>query len=243
MTPIAPDGIPATKENPPKARRSVETIPMSTDAGKIKFFGTLMPALLLLKASPLRFLGYQFASWLTPCGEISEIIACGADDAAQVGDTLVFIHRWESFDFDPFTFARAKTFIRQLRWALKRQGYRAKLIDPLSPDRNLPKLGQEAGLGNLSPYGLLVHRVFGPRLILTGLETDYPLSLLPRWKGGGCTDCLACIRLCPQKPMDTGRVYLRECQTCAKCLIVCPTGKGRYAQEQIKTLTTKSVKK
>lgn len=227
---------------PPRPHSPVKTIPMSTDAGKIKFFGTLMPALLLLKASPVRFVGYQLASLLSPRGEIAEIIARSTDDAARVGDTFVFVHRWESLDFDPFTFARAKTFLRQLRRALKRQGYRAELIDPLSPDRNLPKLGQEAGLGNLSPYGLLVHRVFGPRLILTGLATDYPLELLPRWKGGGCTDCMACVRLCPQRPMDTGLVHLRECQTCAKCLIVCPTGKGKYARGEIANLTAKTTK-
>jgi len=72
------------------------------------------------------------------------------------------------------------------------------------------------------------------------MRTDYPLDLPPRWGRGGCTDCLACVRLCPQKPMDTGRVYLRECQTCAKCLIVCPTGKGRYEREQIAQISNRS---
>ncbi len=220
-----------------RTRPTIETIPMSTDARKIEFFGTLMPALLLLKAAPLRFLGYQAAGFLRPRGEIADFVAHGCDDAARIGNTLVFVHRWESTTFDPFTFAKAKTFIRQLRRMLTREGYHATLIDPLSPGRNLPKLAQSAGLGNLSPYGLLVHRIFGPRLILTGIETDYALDLSPRWGGGGCTDCLACVRLCPQKPMETGRVTLRECQTCAKCLIVCPTGKGRYAQEEIKALT------
>lgn len=230
------------KRTMPKPRPTIETIPMSTDAKKIEFFGTLMPALLLLKAAPLRFLGYQLAGHLRPRGEIDDFIAHGCDDAAQIGNTLVFVHRWESTAFDPFTFARAKTFIRQLRRMLRKAGYSATLIDPLSPGRNLPKLAQSAGLGNLSPYGLVVHRVFGPRLILTGVETDYAPGLLPRWGGGGCNDCLACVRLCPQKPMDTGKVSLRECQTCAKCLIVCPTGKGRYSLEQIRLLTEKNAK-
>ena len=37
-------------------------IPVSTDPAKIRFFGTLMPALLLLKASPFRFVAYQVAA-------------------------------------------------------------------------------------------------------------------------------------------------------------------------------------
>lgn len=33
-------------------RPGLTFVPLSTDAGKIRFFGTLMPAVLLLKASP-----------------------------------------------------------------------------------------------------------------------------------------------------------------------------------------------
>ena len=143
-----------------RSHSTIETIPMSTDARKIEFFGTLMPALLLLKSAPLRFLGYQIAGHLRPRGEIDAFIAQNCDDAARIENTLVFVHRWESTTFDPFTFARAKTFIRQLRRMLLHAGYSAALIDPLSPGRNLPKLAQSAKLGNLSPYGLLVHRIF-----------------------------------------------------------------------------------
>jgi epoxyqueuosine reductase QueG len=101
------------------------------------------------------------------------------------------------------------------------------MLDPLSPDVNLPKLATAAGLGNLSPFGLLVHRKFGPRLILTALKTDYPLNFQPRWDNGGCNDCQSCLKICPQEPLDGGVVDLGQCQSCAKCLEVCPTGKGR----------------
>ena len=132
---------------PSHPRPTIETIPMSTDARKIEFFGTLMPALLLLKSAPLRFLGYQIAGRLRPRGEIADFVGHGCDDAARIGNTLVFVQRWESTTFDPFTFAKAKTFIRQLRRMLTRAGYRATLIDPLSPGRSLSKLAQSAGLG------------------------------------------------------------------------------------------------
>ena len=43
------------------SRPAIEFIPLSTDADKIRFFGKLMPALLLLKVSLLKFLRYQLA--------------------------------------------------------------------------------------------------------------------------------------------------------------------------------------
>jgi epoxyqueuosine reductase len=217
-------------------RPPIETVPMSNDVQKIEFFGMLMPALLLLKAAPLRFLGHQLAGKITPRDSIEHFIASQCDDAASLGDTLVFVHRWESLTFDPFTFAKAKTFLNKLTRLLHKNGFHAGPVTPLSPRLNLPRLGAAAGLGNLSPYGLLVHPIFGPRLILTGMKTDYPLELRPRWGGDGCEDCLACVKLCPQKPIQTGKVHLRECQTCAKCLLVCPTGKGRHERAILKAL-------
>jgi len=132
----------------PTSRRPIETIPMSTDAGKIEFFGTLMPALMLLKASPLRFLGYQVDGFFTPRLSVVDYIASACDDAARVEDTLVFVHRWGSATFDPFTFARAKTFLRKLASLLHQAGYRAEPVTPLSPALNLPKLAVSAGLGS-----------------------------------------------------------------------------------------------
>ena len=209
------------------ARPEIRFIPMSTDADKIRFFGTLMPALLLLKAAPRRFLQYRLAMGRTPTCDLPELIAADSDDAGRAEDTLIFVHRWQTEAFDPFTFARAKIFLAQAARLARRAGYPAIPLDPLSPAINLPKLAATAGLGNLSPYGLLVHPIFGPRLIITGLRTDYPLVVLPRWGGEGCSDCLACIQLCPQNPLASGVVALAACQSCARCLIVCPTGKGR----------------
>jgi epoxyqueuosine reductase QueG len=140
---------------------------------------------------------------------------------------LIFVHKWDLLTFDPFTFARARTFLSRLTRLLRRDGYSADPLTPLSPDLNLPKFAARAGLGNLSPYGLLVHPKYGPRVILSGVKTDYPYLPEPRWGLPGCNDCMACVKLCPQKPLESGIVNLGECQSCAKCLVVCPTGKGR----------------
>ena len=203
-------------------RPQIEFVPLSTDEGKIRFFGTLMPALLLLKASPVHFVQAQAARLLTPPVAARDLIASDTDDAARIDDRILFIHRWQSDTFDPFAFARAKTFLSRVTRLVRREGFQAEPLDPLSPRVNLPRLAASAGLGTLSPFGLLVHPTFGPRLILSGLRTDYPLALAPRWEGDGCTDCLSCLEVCPQRPTERGMVRLGECQSCAKCLSICP---------------------
>jgi ferredoxin len=205
-------------------RPTIQFIPASTDEGKIRFFGTLMPALLLLKASPVQFVRFQILARLTPRASAAEFIESGTDDTGQVGDVWLFIHRWHTSTFDPLTFGRAKTFLARLTRLVRRAGCEAEPLDPLSPRINLPKLAAQAGLGNLSPFELLVHPTFGPRLIISGLRTNFPLTLSPRWTGKGCTDCLACLRACPQEPVKNKVVSLRLCQTCAQCLAVCPVG-------------------
>ena len=207
------------------ARPRISFVPLSTDEGKIRFFGTLMPALLLLKASPAQFFRHQAIRQATPRMDVESLVLSATDDTAQVDGVTVFVHRWESDQFDALAFARAKTFLAQITRMVHRQGHSSEPLDPLSPRVNLPRLAAKAGLGTLSPYGLLVHPAFGPRLILTGLRTDHPLPARPRWEGNGCTGCMACVDVCPQQPSRTGRVRLGECQSCAECLAVCPVGR------------------
>lgn len=214
-------------------RPQIEFVPLSTDEGKIRFFGTLMPALLLLKASPVHFVQAQAARAMTPRVSVADLIASMADDAAQINHDILFVHRWQSDTFDPFAFARAKVFLAQVTRLVQRERFRAEPLDPLSPRVNLPKLAASAGLGTLSPFGLLVHPVYGPRLILSGLRTDYPLGLSPVRDEGGCTDCLSCLEVCPQRPLETGLVRLGQCQSCAKCLAVCPVRTNSPLAEEV----------
>jgi len=211
-------------------RPPLRFIPLSTDMEKIRFFGTLMPGLLLLKRSPGQFVRHLVRRRLTPHQDVEAFVRREADDFAQLADLWLFVHRWRTPGFDPLAFARAHTFLAQLTRLLRRSGYRAEPLDPLSPTVNLPRLAIQAGLGNASPYGLLTHPLFGPRVILSGMRTDHPLRLEPRWGGGGCTDCDACLTLCPQKPLESGVIHLGQCQTCALCFAVCPTGKGKRAR-------------
>ncbi|MBL8919430.1 MAG: hypothetical protein JNJ54_11250 [Myxococcaceae bacterium] len=197
----------------------------STDEERIRFFGTLMPGLLLLTKAPGELLQAPFLRRRTPPGSASDFIAREADDAGVADGLVVFVHRWRTTGFDPVAFSRAKTFLAQLARILRRDGSTAEPLDPLSPKVNLPALAERAGLGNRSPFGLLVHPVFGPRVIITALRTNAPLELRPRFGGGGCEDCMSCVLLCPQEPHLRGLVDLGQCRACARCLEVCPTGK------------------
>jgi epoxyqueuosine reductase len=215
----------------PPARPAIQFIGASTDADKIRFFGTLMPALMLLAKAPGRFAAAQIAGRMRPRCGIEALVAAQADVVSRAGDTLVFIHRWRTPAFDPVVFSDAKVFLAQLARLLRRAGYSAEPLEPLTPTVNLPSLAARAGLGNLSPFGLLVNARYGPRLIISGMRTAYPLAVAEPDGMDGCNDCLACVTLCPQAPARTGTVDLRLCRSCSICLIACPAGKGRRARQ------------
>lgn len=204
---------------------NIRCIPATTNKTLLRIFGTLMPSLMLLKQAPGQLWSLHRAMLQTPNVGIADFLQSQVDDVGRVGDTLVFVHHWRSTQFDPVVFARAKVFLTQITRMIRRAGYAATAFDPLSPGMNLPQLAVNAGLGDFSPYGLLVHPQFGPRVILTALKTDYPLSVSPRWPGQpGCTDCLVCARQCPQEPLKTGFVDMSRCKSCTRCLSVCPVG-------------------
>jgi epoxyqueuosine reductase len=222
----SPANEPSSGSGTRRGRPQIRFIPLSTDFGKIRFFGILMPSLLLLFKSPGRFLWQLAARRTTPCGEAAAFASSGVDGSATFGDTVVFVHSWRSREFDPVAFARARVFLGRITRMVKREGYRAEPLDPLSPSINMPVLAASAGLGNLSPFGLLVHQRFGPRLIISALRTDHPsLSAGARdASSGGCTDCMKCVVICPQDPEKTGTIDLGLCQSCTRCLTVCPVG-------------------
>jgi hypothetical protein len=89
---------------------TIHFIPASTNEDRIRFFGTLMPALLLLKQSPLQFLRFQILTRLTPRADVADFIQSETDDVGQAGDVWLFIHRWHTDTFDAITFGLAKTF-------------------------------------------------------------------------------------------------------------------------------------
>ena len=209
-------------------RPEITFVPMSTDPERIRFFGTFFPNLLLLLSSPPAFVAHKVRLHTTPRESPDRFVSLRADGCARVGETLVFLHKWRTQRFDPGAFARASEFLARLTSLLHRAGRTAVPLDALSPDVNLPKLAAEAGLGNLSPFGLLVHPRFGPRLIINAVRTDWTWNPARGNSNAvtGCTDCMKCIDACPQAPLRTGIVKLAECQRCTLCITVCPAGQG-----------------
>ena len=75
---------------------------------------------------------------------------------------------------------------------------------------NIPALSASAGLGSLSPFGLLPNPRFGLRLIIAVLKTGHPLDAgrMPEVAVDGCTDYMKGIDVCPQNPRKIGAIDL-----------------------------------
>lgn len=149
-------------------------IPQSTDFGMIRFCGIPMPTLLLRLKSPGKFFWQLTARRITPHGRAEAFV--GSDDvgSSRAGDTVVFLHAGHSTNLDPVAFARARVFLGRVARMVIREGYGAELLDPLSPAMNMPALAASAGLGNLSPFDLLLHPRVGPRSIISALKIGHP---------------------------------------------------------------------
>lgn len=199
-------------------------IDASTDEKKIEFFGNLMPSIILLRRNPQRLFARPFRKFYTPSDSIEQYIKKNVSDIGKVDDTYVFLHKWGSLAFDPVVFEETKMFIYRLNKMISKNGLKGQALYPLSPRINLPKLAESAGLGTLSPFGLLVHPKYGPRLFITALKGAEGLLLSDESQKKGCTLCNKCIDICPQKPEETKTVNLGLCRACSKCISECPVG-------------------
>ncbi len=91
-----------------------------------------------------------------------------------------------------------------------------------------------AGVGTIGRSSLLITKEFGPRVRLACLLTDAPVDETPRVTDDFCTQCNACIRVCPaqaiQEPRSgqpyainrfACRAYRQAGMVCSVCLKVC----------------------
>jgi epoxyqueuosine reductase len=91
-----------------------------------------------------------------------------------------------------------------------------------------------AGLGTIGRNSLLITPEFGPRVRLACLLTEAPVEETPRTQEEGCTQCDACIGVCPAQAIhapESGqpyamnpfacRAYRQAGLVCSVCLKVC----------------------
>ncbi|MBM7867266.1 hypothetical protein GTO89_12315 [Heliobacterium gestii] len=211
------------------SRRSIRFRGVIKNGAAIEFFGTMIPSLLLFKRDPHAW----WKRWRARQGRNRQPLPSldrllnRPDDTGRVGETHIFIFKWQSDVFDLDAFHDSHDFLLDLERVLRAQGRRYRLYTSLSPKTNLPELAAAAGLGDLSPFGLLIHRRFGPRMLIVGVEVEGGLPIhQPEHNGVGCTDCGLCLRLCPQAPEASGEVDLRKCEGCGRCITCCPVGKS-----------------
>ncbi len=125
---------------------------------------------------------------------------------------------------------------------LSKAGYRAVCPSPWGHNRRtlMPKiqfkpLAVLAGLGWMGKNNLVIHPVFGPRIVIGVVLTDAPIEPTMRpVLGDGCGDCDACLHVCPigalrpDGSFDRFRCYHRRrwlSRPCRfVCMRVCPVG-------------------
>jgi len=108
----------------------------------------------------------------------------------------------------------------------------------------------EAGLGVLGKSRLLISRRFGPLQRVAAVITDAVLDpdekITPEEAEKLCPPaCTACMAVCPGKALSGDGIDWKKCNevirphngmygysACSECMLVCPTGKKRRAQEK-----------
>ena len=74
------------------------------------------------------------------------------------------------------------------------------------------QIAASAGLGDIGKNTLLLHRRFGPRLLLAGVVTGEPASGKTAAAAPVCTGCGACIRACPAGALGPAGVDAFRCR-------------------------------
>ncbi len=103
---------------------------------------------------------------------------------------------------------------------LNSHGYKASLIKPHETSVSLPRIGEQAGLGEISPVNSLVIENHGLTGSLGAIITDAPLIPI-QFSADVCTECMECMDVCPA----TDKPFLmnpEKCNNCGECVEVCP---------------------
>jgi epoxyqueuosine reductase QueG len=99
-------------------------------------------------------------------------------------------------------------------------GYKYDIIGSRAKNISLPRLGERAGVGELSPFRTLAVKGWGLRTVLSAIITDAPLIQTTQ-AIGACTDKSKCLKTCPALGKD-GVFDRTKCTSCGACVKKCP---------------------
>lgn len=103
---------------------------------------------------------------------------------------------------------------------LKRDGYSYEILGSRSRSLSLPRLGERAGVGQLSPFRTLAVKGSGLRAVLSAIVTNAPLEPTPPVTDA-CPRPETCLRRCAA--LDENGVFDRtKCISCGMCVELCP---------------------
>lgn len=131
---------------------------------------------------------------------------------------------------------------------LESEGYEAVAIPASSPYNTKENRGDLshrhaavlAGIGCLGRNNLLITKDYGPRVRLTSIVTNAPLTGDPPLPENFCKECDLCVKNCPVNALETGLTDKKKCIShmkkvgkkldtseliCGVCVKVCAIGK------------------
>ncbi len=105
---------------------------------------------------------------------------------------------------------------------LKHHGYAFQLIGSRSTRISLPRLGERAGVGELSQFRTLAVKGHGLRTVLSAVITDAPLLQSPP-ASNACQRKERCLKRCAALQPE-GTFDRTKCTSCGACVRQCAEG-------------------
>lgn len=102
---------------------------------------------------------------------------------------------------------------------LKLRGYAFQVIGSRSTRISLPRIGERAGVGELSPFRTLAVKGHGLRTVLSAMITDAPLMPSPL-VSNACERREMCLKKCAALRPD-GAFDRTKCTSCGACVRQC----------------------
>jgi len=105
---------------------------------------------------------------------------------------------------------------------LRARGFKHAIVGSRTKQVSLPRLGERAGVGQLSPVGTLAVRGHGLSTVLSAILTDAPLRSSPP-ATDSCPNAQVCLRRCAALSED-GTFDRSKCTSCGACVKKCARG-------------------